>query len=549
MNFTKIGLAFNELGRAREIVGILVKYGFQEWVSKNGFGSFLVSKKRKANIEKYTRYERVRMAFEELGPTFIKFGQIFADRPDVFSEELRNELRKLQDEAIPMPDDDAIAEIEKHLHHPIEEIFKEFDRNRLASASIAQTYRAVLLNGEEVCVKVQRPGIKKKIELDLNLMHFFASRSQKSYPEIEAIDLIGVIREFRKTIHQEMDFRHEAGNVIRFRHNFGTDPDVYVPKVYMEYTREQILVEEFVHGIKISELEKIKAQGINLEELSRKSIRLVFEQIFIHGFFHADPHPANLFLNSRNTLTFLDYGMMGSLRPEHLNFLGKYVLGYLGRDGRQMAEALLLLSGKRTFPKFKDLEFEINEMLAHYKYLTIQEMNFGKVMNESITIIIHFGLRIPPSIYLLVKSLMTIQRVAVTLYPEIDFPHEMRPYATELIRRQYDPKVIAKEVFEALKDYYKLVRDLPAEINEIITKIKEGQFKTVIEIKGMEPLNEHIDMASSRVSTAIVLAALIIGASIISQWEQLRWVGSIVFILAGLLGFWLLVRLFRRNKY
>jgi ubiquinone biosynthesis protein len=400
-----------------------------------------------------------------------------------------------------------------------------------------------------VCVKIQRPGIRKKIDLDLNLMSFFAARTQKNNPEMEAINLTGVIKEFGKTIHQELDFRHEAGNVIRFRHNFGEDPDIYVPKVYMEFSREHILVEEFIRGIKISELVQIRETGSDLEELARKSVRLVFEQIFNHGFFHADPHPGNLFLNSNNTLTFLDYGMMGSLRREHLHFLGKYVLGYLSRDAHDMTEALLMLSGKRTFSRFKDLEFQISEMMAHYKYLSIEEMNFGKVMNESVEIIVHFGLRIPPSIYLLVKSLMTIERVAVALYPEIDFALEMQPYAIDLIRKQYSPKHIALEVFEALKDYYKLIKDLPSEVNEIIGKIKEGQFKTLIEIKGLEPLNEHIDLASSRVSIAIVIAALIIGASIISQWEKVRWVGTIVFILAGILGFWLLIRLFRRNKY
>ena len=549
MKISKIGVAMHELGRAREIIGILVKYGFQEWVSNNGFGRFLVSRKRLANIGRFNRYERTRMAFEELGPTFIKFGQIVADRPDVFSEELRAELRKLQDEAIPMPDDLAIAEIEKNLGQPISGIFKEFDRNHLASASIAQTYRAVLLNGDEVCVKIQRPGIRKKIDLDLNLMEFFASRAQKTNPEMEAINLTGVIKEFGKTIHKEMDFRHEAGNVIRFRHNFEGDPDIYVPQVYMEYSKEHILVEEFIDGIKISELVKLRETGLNLEELARKAIRLVFEQIFNHGFFHADPHPGNLFLNKNQTLTFLDYGMMGSLRPEHLGFLGKYVLGYLSRDAHDMTEALLLLSGKRTFSRVKDLEFQIQEMLAHYRYLTVDQMHFGKVMNESVDIIVHFGLRIPPSIYLLVKSLMTIERVAVTLYPEIDFAQEMQPYALDLIRRQFSPKQIAMEVFEALKDYYKLIRELPAEINEILSRIKEGQFKTQIEVKGLEPLNEHIDLASSRIATSIVIASLIVGASIISQWEQLRWVGSVVFMLAGLLGFWLLIRLFRRNKY
>jgi ubiquinone biosynthesis protein len=441
------------------------------------------------------------------------------------------------------------VEIEKELGRKIGEIFREFDTSRLASASMAQTYRAVLLNGEEVCVKIQRPGIDKKIELDLNLMNFFASRMQRHNPEMEAINLTGVVKEFGKTIARELDFRHEAANILRFSYCFKDDPDIKVPKVYGLYTTRRVLVEEFIRGIKVGDVDNLLRSGHDLETLSRKAVRLVFDQIFTHGFFHADPHPGNIFVMEGDVIAFIDFGMMGSLRPEHLQFLGKYVLGYLDRDPHAMAEALLLVSGKRNFARFRELEFQIGDMLAHYKYLSIEEMDFGKVMNESVDILVHYGLRIPAGIYLLVKSLMAIERVAVVLYPGIDFAQEMQPYAIKLIAQQYSPKQLAGEVFDSLKEYYKLIKELPGDLNEIIYKIKEGRFKTQIEVRGLEPLSEHLDISSTRVSIAIVLAALIIGASIISQWEQTRWIGAIVFCIAGLFGFWLLVKLFRRNKF
>jgi ubiquinone biosynthesis protein len=549
VNVLNLGTTVSEIGRAREIIGAAVKYGFNDWVTKNGLGKLLVSKKRLARIEKYTKAERIRMAVEELGPTFIKFGQLLADRPDIVPEELRIELRKLQDEAVPMPDELAIAEIEKNLGHPVSELFKEFDTRRLASASVAQTYRATLLNGENVCVKVQRPGIDKKINLDLNLMRYFAARSQRNNPEMEAINLVGVVEEFGKTINKELDFRHEAANVIRFSHCFEGDPDIYVPKVYQEFTTEKILVEEFIEGIKVSELETLLSSGSDPVELAKKAMRLVFEQIFTHGFFHADPHPGNIFIKDKHVIAFIDYGMMGTIRPEHLQFLGKYVLGYIKRDAHDLTEALLLLSGKRNFRRFKDLEFQIADMLAHYKYLSIDEMDFGKVMNESIDIIVGYGLRIPPGIYLLVKALITIERVAIELYPEIDFAKEMKPYAVELMKQQYSPARLAEEIFESIKEYYKLIKELPSDLNEIIYKVKEGRFKTMIELKGFDPLTEQIDQASNRVSIAIVVASLIIGASIISQWQNVRWIGTIVFFLAGIFGFLLIIRLFRRNKF
>jgi len=548
VKLSRIGLAVHEIGRAREIIGVIVKYGLSEWVTTSGLGKYFVSKKRLARIGRYNQWERIRMAIEELGPTFIKFGQILADRPDIVPEELRAELKKLQDEAVPMADETAIREIEKELGRPLGEIFREFDRARLASASIAQTYRAVFLNGEEVCVKIQRPGIDKKIELDLNLMDFFSGRIQRNHPEMEAINLSGVIREFGKTIRRELDFHHEAANIIRFSYCFNTDPDIRIPRVYAQYTTRRILIEEFIRGTKVSDLDALLRAGHDPKALARKAMRLLFDQIFTHGFFHADPHPGNLFVLENGVISFIDFGMMGSLRPEHLHFLGKYVLGYIARDPRAMAEALLLVSGKRNFARLRDLEFQIGDMLSQYKYLSIDEMDFGRVMNESVDILVHYGLSIPPGIYLLVKALMAIERVAVVLYPGIDFAQEMKPYAVELIARQYSPKYIAREIFDSLTEYYKLLKELPTDLNEIIYKIKEGRFKTQIEVRGLEPLVEHIDSSSNRVSIAIVIAALVIGASIISQWEQTRWIGAIVFCLAGLFGFWLLVKLFRRNR-
>ena len=549
MKITKIGLAVHEIGRAREIIGIVVKYGLSEWVTNSGLGKFLVSKKRLARIERFNQWERIRMAVEELGPTFVKLGQILADRPDIVPEELRAELKKLQDAAKPMADDLAIKEIEKELGRPLGETFREFDTTRLASASMAQTYRATLLNGEEVCIKIQRPGIEKKIELDLHLMNFFAGRMQHYNPEMEVINLTGVVNEFGKTIKKELDFRHEAGNIIRFGHCFKDDPDIKVPKIYSQYTSRRILVEEFISGTKVSDLNTLLKSGNDPKILAQKAMRLVFDQIFTHGFFHADPHPGNIFVLNGDVLSFIDFGMMGSLRQEHVEFLGKYVLGYLDREPRAMSEALLLACGKPNFARFKELEFQLGDLLAHYKFLSIDEMDFGKVMNESVEILVRFGLRIPSGIFLLVKSLMAIERVAVELHPGIDFAHEMQPYALRLLAKQFDPKVIAREVFDSLKEYYKLLKEIPSDLNEIIYKIREGKFKTQIEVKGFEPLVEHIDASSNRISIAIVVAALIIGASIISQWDQTRWIGAIVFCLAGLFGFWLLITLLRRNKF
>jgi ubiquinone biosynthesis protein len=365
---------------------------------------------------------------------------------------------------------------------------------------------------------------------------------------MEAIDLAGVVKEFARTIRKELDFHHEGASIVRFSHCFRDDPDMRVPHLYKQFTTRHLLVEEYMNGIKISDTDALRAAGHDLAGLATKAMRVVFDQIFTHGFFHADPHPGNIFVLENGALAFIDFGMMGSLRPAHLEFLSSYVLGYLSRDPRAMTEALLLVSGKRNFPRKAELEFQVSEMLAHYRYLSVQEMDFGKVLNESVDILVRFGLRIPGGIYLLVKALMGIERLAVILNPGIDFPGEMKPWAMQLAARRYDPKRFVEEIFSSIMDYYRLARELPGDLNEILTNLKEGRFKTQMEIRGLDPLTEQLDTSSSRISMAIVLAALIIGASIISQWEQTRWIGAIVFCLAGLVGFWLLVKLLRHVR-
>jgi len=549
MKISKIGLAYHQIGRGQEIISILIKYGFGAFVSKSGFGKHFVSKKRLAKIESHTKNERIRLAIEELGPTFIKFGQIIADRPDLVSKELRDELKKLQDDAHPLPDEIAVNEIEKQLNKPLEDVFKTFNKKHIASASIAQAYEAVLKTGQKVVLKIQRPGIEKVIRLDLSLMEFFAKRIQKNHPDFQAIDIVGVVGEFGKSIFKEIDFTNEAANILRFSHNFKDDETIYVPKVFMEHSNKRLLIEEFIDGLKVDDIEGLKKAGDDPIEIAHRGSKLMFKQIFTHGFFHADPHSGNIFIKDNNVIVFIDFGMMGTLRPYHMDFLGKYVLGYIQRDATKLTEALLLLSGKRHYDRVDELEFEISDMLKHYQYVSMKEMNFGDIMNKSIDIIVDFGLSIPPTIYLLLKALITIQGVAEKLNPKIDIAKEMEPFAKELLKRQFSPAKFGKQIFSTVGDYFDLIRDLPKEISEIIYKTKEGKLKMQIEFQGLDMLLKKMDHISKRISISIVLSALIVGAAIVSQWEHMKWVGTVIFLLSGVFGFWLLVKLWKTQKF
>ncbi len=547
MKITEIGLAYHQIIRAREIISILIKYGFGEFVYKSGFGKHLVTKRRRAKIESITRYERIRKAIEELGPTFVKFGQILADRPDLINAELRNELKKLQDDAHPVPDEVAVKEIEKQLKQPIDKVFKSFDEKHIASASIAQAHKGVLHSGEKVAIKIQRPGIEKTINTDLQLMAYFAEKIQNNNDDFQAIDVIGIVEEFGKSIRKELNFNNEAANMLRFAHNFKDNPLTHVPKVFMQYTNKYIIIEEFVDGIELHNIEEVKAQGNDLAEIAHRGVKLLFEQIFNYGFFHADPHPGNIFIKDKNIIAFIDYGMMGSLRPYHMDFLGKYGIGYLQKDPKKMTEALLLLCGKKHYERITELEFEISDMMKQYQYLSYKEINFGEVMNKSIDIVVDFNLRIPPTIYLLIKALITIQGVATLLNPKLDLAKEMEPYAKNLLIRQFSPKKLTKNIFNTIGDYFDLLRELPFEIAEIIYKTKEGDLKIHLELNKLERILSKFDKVSRNLSSAIILAALIIGSAIVSQLEHVKWVGHAIFVFAVTIGLWTFFRMWRRK--
>lgn len=546
MDISKIGLAVHQLNRAREIINILMKYGFGEFVYKSGFGKHLVTKKRLVKIQSLSEYERIRKAVEELGPTFIKFGQILADRPDLLSKDIRNELKKLQDDAHPLDDDVAVAEIEKQLKQPLDKIFKSFEKKHIASASIAQAYRGMLNTGEKVAVKIQRPGIDKTINLDLQLMAFFAEKIQRNNEDFQAMDVVGIVEEFGKSIRKELDFNNEAANMLRFAHNFKDNPLTQVPKVYMQYTNKKIIIEEFVEGVELHKIEEVKAAGNDPAELAHRGVKLIFEQIFNYGFFHADPHPGNIFIKKENIIVFIDYGMMGSLRPYHMDFLGKYGLGYLQKDPKKMTEALLLLCGKKHYERIDELEFEISDMMKHYQYLSYKEINFGEVMNKSIDIVVSFDLKIPPTIYLLIKALITIQGVATLLNPKLDIAKEMEPYAKNLLLKQFSPKKMAKNIIGAAKDYFDLFKELPKEISEILYKAKEGELGLKLEVSRLDVILSKIDRVSKNISRSIILASLIVGAAIVSTLEHVKWIGHAIFLFAIILGFWSFFKMTRK---
>ncbi len=338
---------FSNINRYREIISVLIKHGFGELVSQANLekyvdlGKKIFIRKRDKEIIQFTVWERIRMVIEELGPVFVKFGQIMSTRPDFLPPELILELEKLQHSVPHFSFDEVKKIIESEFDKPLNEIFKEFNKEAVASGSIAQVHKAVLFDDKVVAVKVQRPGINKLIESDISIMLHLATLAESYIKDMELLNPISVIKEFEKTIKKEIDFKIEAGFIQRFSNNFKEDKSVYVPELYRNYSGKKVLTMEFIDGVKISDLYKNPSDKYDRVKISDIGTKLILKQIFEHGFFHADPHPGNILVLENNVVCYLDFGMMGFMYDKHQDLLGSIIVGFVNKDVKKITKTIV----------------------------------------------------------------------------------------------------------------------------------------------------------------------------------------------------------------
>jgi ubiquinone biosynthesis protein len=545
--------------RYREIIGILVKYGFEDIVAHTRFKALnwqrFMPDRDGTPAMQFSRYERIRLACEELGATFIKFGQILSNRADLFPQDLLIQLERLQDKVPSVPFNELKPKLEREFGKPLEDVFGSIVEIPLASASIAQVHKVKLKTGEEAVLKIQKPSIRKNVTADIEIMRDLAKIIENNFPESAVFQPVELVTTFEKAIKREMNFVTEATSMKRFTKNFAADARVYVPKVYDELTTQKVICQEFVDGKKLSDVAAIKAAGLMPEDAAKMGLDLYFIQVFEHGFFHADPHPGNIFVMPDGRLSFIDFGMMGTLAPEDQFILGDLMYYIYVQDTKKLADTIEAMSkGATTIHKRQEFEQEIRDFLEQAHTTSISEVEMSDIIEGLRKVMYDYKISISSNFHLLMRALIIIEGVGLTLYPEYNLMEEVQPYAKRIMAKRYSPKELFKRIYASVQEVGELALDLPNDIREILFKLKEGKLRVEFEHKGLEPMTHKLDVVSNRIAFAIIVAAMILGSAIVihakipPMYHNVPILGIITFVLAGFFAFRLLYSISKHGK-
>lgn len=498
-----------------------------------------------------TVYERLRVALEDLGPTFVKLGQILSTRGDILSRELIAELSKLQEEASAFSYEEAKEQIYHQLGAQVEDIFSTFEKVPIAAASIGQVHYGVLKSGEEVIIKVQRPDIRPRIEADISIMMWIAKKAEKYTSWAKTYNFVERVREFGRFIREEMDYTTESRYCDTFRANFEGYEAVYIPKIYWEYTNPYIMVMEYVTGIRIREHEKLDRAGLSKLEIAKTIGRAYAKMILEDGFFHADPHPGNIFVQDEHHFTLIDFGMVGRLDKETKGYVCHYFLALVNQDAPALTEVLFRMY---TIPRDVDrvaLRRDVGRLLSKYAGVPLGQVSIVEIVSELMAIALKYNIIVPGEFTLFDKTFITLDGIGKQLAPEFDLLSEAMPFAQKFIRDQFSLKemspALVKDAFE-LKD---ALFNFPRQINKIVRDLESGElqvkFKQDEFSKEMQKLQGKMDRTASRLSLSVVIGALVIGASLMALrggQPPIFWglnAPQICFLIAGICGFWIII--------
>ncbi|MBT8266717.1 MAG: AarF/ABC1/UbiB kinase family protein [Bacteroidia bacterium] len=559
-----IGRKFRSISRYNQIIKVLVKYGFEDlvdYIEENKKYTYLqkiIPKASKKHATQYSKWAKMRLVCEELGPTFVKFGQILSNRPDLVPLELTIELEKLHDNVPPMPNEVAKKIVETELNDTVENLFAWFEPAPFASASIAQVHRATLHSGKRVALKVQRSGIQEVIGEDIKAMYKIADILERRMPSLKSFDPVGLVKNFEDSILKEIDFINESVNIQRFYNNLKNDTslDQYAeaPKVYQSLTTTKVLTLEFISGIKINQVEELIANDIDTKVIAKRLTVSFFKQIFVYGFFHADPHPGNLLVLPNNHICYLDFGMMGSMLPRDISIFGKLFISITNRDVNNIIKTLQQLSNNVSIENMRDLEYDINEFVEKYYVREVHENEMSTVLLDLKDIIIAHGLKVPTYFFLFARSLVTLEGVLSKLDPKLEQFEIVKPYLRKSVTEKYNPIKIGKKVVNSVVEIADYMEEFPSDLKNAIRKINTGQVKVDLTHKGIDPMVHTLQRITKQLITAFIMVALIIGATLLiifeisPMWKGVSVIGILSFSLAVFLGFGMLSNI-RKGDY
>ena len=550
-------VASRDVGRLNTIVGVLMRHGFGDVVHRMGLADKLeragqaVMLKHAADLARLEPPVQVRLAMEELGPTFVKLGQILAGRADLFGPEWIAEFEKLHSHVPPLPLDKLRPQLREDLGGEPEAVFARFDTEPLAAASIAQVHRAQLKDGTEVIVKIRRPGIADTIAADLRLLGRLAALAEEQLPWLKPYQPQLLVKELAKSLQRELDLASECRNAERIAKNMAALPWIVVPRVHWAHTRERVNVQDHIDGIAGNHLDALDGQGYDRQLLARRGAQSVLKMIVEDGLFHADPHPGNVFYLTDNRIAFIDFGMVGRLSNRRREELLGLLLGLVERNPQAVADVLLDWTGDGSNADIDALEAEIEAFVDQYYGVPLSQLSLGSMLGDVTAILREHRLVLPSDLALLIKAFITLEGLGRGLDPDFHMAEEALPLLRKVMRAQYRPRVLAQRAWRNLRRTLAMVEQLPHDISRLMRNARRGKLNIHLDILHLRRVGDQLNRAANRISMALVIAALIVGSSIVMTVQGgptlfgLPAFGFLGFMGAVLGGLWLVRSIWR----
>ena len=548
-----------DFGRLREIAGVLIRYGWGDIVKRLGLGNLVeraghvLHPKQAEEIMHLPPEVRVRLAMQDLGPTFVKLGQVLATRPDIFPPQWIAEFSKLQDEVPPEPFDDLLPELEKSLGCSPFEVFRDLQTEAIAGASIAQVHLAKLQDGTPVVLKIRRPNIRASIDADLRLLSHLVHMLESEIPESRRFQPGKIVAQFAKSLRRELDLEMEGRNTDRFAHNFADDASVVFAKIHWEHTSESLLVMERIDGIPGNDLESAVLSGLDTQKLAKIGADAVLKMVLIDGFFHADPHPGNVFYLPGDRIAIIDCGMVGRLSFERREQIADLLAALVARDIDQLRDILISWAGDAPVDDAK-LAADVDELVFNYDTASLKQVRFGVLLNELVTIMRENHLVVPPDLTMLFKALITLEGLGRQLDPDFQIVRHLTPFVKRVIVNRYMPGTLARKGWRNVSNVIDLAAALPRDLSRMLREARRGRLKIDLDLKRLDHFGHQLDHSANRLTLGLIISALIIGSSIVMTVKGgptlfgLPAFGFLGFFLASVFGVWLVLSIWRSGR-